>query len=219
MSSDNPPKCLEPGCRSSLSWNRSGGEWTSEARDNAVAIRCLDCGSVLCPFHAEQHFAAERRDLKERADKAEASIVRIHASINGRAPHDRMDQCVEEWIADAKETIADYETEVEGLKAHCTVHNDSVHGAEAEQLRSRLEKLIHENQDFEDEGLGASEIRRILDDVDACDSLAFLEQAKAKNEELDRLRSRVRELENSMAAECNRHWHAGFSAATGEDLE
>lgn len=57
------PKCAEPGCRSQLSWRRTGGEWTSEKRDNAVAVRCLDCASVLCPYHAEQHFALERRLL------------------------------------------------------------------------------------------------------------------------------------------------------------
>jgi hypothetical protein len=96
---------------------------------------------------------------------------------------------------DERHTFAlnQHQEELERATKYCTVHNDSTHGAEAEQLRSRLEKLIHENQDFEDESLGASEIRRILDDVDACDSLAFLEQAKAKDEEIDRLRARVKE--------------------------
>lgn len=45
-----------------------------------------------------------------------------------------------------------------------------VHGAEAEELRSRLERI----------GDLPSEVRRILDDVDARDSLAWLEHRTAE---------------------------------------
>jgi len=76
-------------------------------------------------------------------------------------------------IASLEQALADTEAELEDAKKYCTVHNDSVHGAEAEQLRSRLEKLF-DDANFTEAGL----IQHILDDVDACDSLAFLERIK-----------------------------------------
>jgi hypothetical protein len=46
-------------------------------------------------------------------------------------------------------------------------------GAEAEYLRVKLERLISEEEPIWEE-----DIRQILDSVDACDSLRFLEQVK-----------------------------------------
>jgi hypothetical protein len=52
--------------------------------------------------------AKARAEGYERG-KAElaATLQRIHAAINGRAPHDRMADCIVEWIHDAKERIAE----------------------------------------------------------------------------------------------------------------
>jgi hypothetical protein len=58
----------------------------------------------------------------------------------------------------------------------CSTHN-FVHGAEAEELRSGIEEIIESNPS-EDEW--EWELRRLLDMVDARDSLAYLE---AKNSE------------------------------------
>lgn len=57
----------------------------------------------------------------------------------------------------------------------CTVHADSEHGWEAEELRHGLEELIKGGDD-----VSAKDIQRLLDRVDACDSLAYLERAKAE---------------------------------------
>jgi len=50
---------------------------------------------------------------------------------------------------------------------YCSKH-DFIHGAEAEELRSGIERLI-------DEGVTERGLRRLLDEVDARDSLAYLE--------------------------------------------
>lgn len=52
---------------------------------------------------------------------------------------------------------------------YCRRHG-FIHGAEAEELRERLEKLCHQQR-----GFSGSEVRYILDDVDARDSLAWVE--------------------------------------------
>lgn len=51
----------------------------------------------------------------------------------------------------------------------CPVHDGQVHGKEAEQLRSGLEKLLEEGS------VSEATVRRLLDRVDAADSLAHLE--------------------------------------------
>lgn len=56
-------------------------------------------------------------------------------------------------------------------KSYCSEH-DFVHGAEAEELRKGIEKLLKDGNDADDFRRG---LRRLLDRVDARDSLAFLE--------------------------------------------
>lgn len=51
----------------------------------------------------------------------------------------------------------------------CAKHMDSVHGHEAEELRSGIEKIIESGD------VTVYELQRLLDDTDARDSLAFLE--------------------------------------------
>lgn len=55
---------------------------------------------------------------------------------------------------------------------YCSEHN-FVHGAEAEELRGKLEKLI--NEASIDEKVSVYQLQRLLDNVDARDSLAYLE--------------------------------------------
>jgi hypothetical protein len=52
---------------------------------------------------------------------------------------------------------------------YCSRHQ-FVHGAEAEELRQRLEELLARRGGIED-----YEVQHILDDVDARDSVAYLE--------------------------------------------
>jgi len=61
-------------------------------------------------------------------------------------------------------------------RTYCLTH-DFVHGAEAEELRSGIERLIeradadHDREPF----VTVRELQRLLDKVNARDSLAFLE--------------------------------------------
>jgi hypothetical protein len=56
----------------------------------------------------------------------------------------------------------------------CEEHSGSVHGQEAEELRAGLELLIRDGDVTE------SSVQRLLDHVDARDSLSFLEKRRPK---------------------------------------
>ncbi len=45
------------GCGMPLSWDRTNKrEWREGVSDPSVAIRCLDCGALLCVACADRHF-------------------------------------------------------------------------------------------------------------------------------------------------------------------
>lgn len=48
----------QDGCNAKLHWEL---EWPG---DPAVAIRCLDCGTVLCPRCARDHFKSDEKDRR-----------------------------------------------------------------------------------------------------------------------------------------------------------
>lgn len=54
------------------------------------------------------------------------------------------------------------------LGEYCHLHN-FIHGAEAEELRKRIEGLIN------NDGVTVEDLQRVLDEVDARDSVAYLE--------------------------------------------
>ncbi len=56
------------------------------------------------------------------------------------------------------------------MRGRCPVHDGQIHGGEAEELRSGLETLLEEGSVY------AGAIRRLLDRVDARDSLAHAEK-------------------------------------------
>lgn len=60
---------------------------------------------------------------------------------------------------------------------YCDEHG-FIHGAEAEELRSRISRLVDEIGDDSSPDIIHDELQEILDDVDARDSLAWLEQEK-----------------------------------------
>jgi hypothetical protein len=62
----------------------------------------------------------------------------------------------------------------------CERHGGAVHGREAEELRAGVERII--GQDFDVESV-RDDLRQLLDDVDARDSLAFLEATDSQDEE------------------------------------
>ena len=50
------PVCGWGGCGAKLHWER---EWD---RDPLTAIRCIDCGTILCPQCARRHFSKDEKD-------------------------------------------------------------------------------------------------------------------------------------------------------------
>jgi len=62
----------------------------------------------------------------------------------------------------------------------CERHGGAVHGREAEELRAGVERII--GQDFDVESL-RDDLRQMLDDVDARDSLVFREATAVSDEE------------------------------------
>lgn len=68
-----------------------------------------------------------------------------------------------------------------GIAEACPVHRDAcsvhgyVHGAEVEELRGGIEQILAQRGDYDDSGL-REDLQRLLDRVDARDSLAFLEK-------------------------------------------
>ncbi len=72
----------------------------------------------------------------------------------------------------------------------CSFHRGAVHGSEAEELRSGIEALIKT-----DLRVDSHTLQRLLDSVDARDSLAYLE----RSDELILLRARVDEFESALA--------------------
>jgi len=80
---------------------------------------------------------------------------------------------------------AEVKRQLDGLCAvgrYCPRHN-FVHGAEAEELRSKFEALAEEFGDVEGCGALARAMKRVLDGVDARDSLAWSEVRKKLEEE------------------------------------
>jgi hypothetical protein len=73
----------------------------------------------------------------------------------------------------------------------CELHAGSVHGGEAEELRAGIEKLIGT-----DLCVSSLNLQNLLDQVDARDSLAYLE----RNDDLRLLRERISRLETALAA-------------------
>jgi len=80
------------GCGVELHYERQGGEWASgrpheqhwRPGDPHIAIRCLDCGTVMCPYCARGHFA--ETDEKDRAIAALKTELRALALETGRNP-------------------------------------------------------------------------------------------------------------------------------------
>ena len=78
------------GCGTELHFERHGGEWASgrpndqhwRPGDPTIAIRCLDCGTVMCPNCARRHFG--ETDEKDRKIAALKTELRALAAETGR---------------------------------------------------------------------------------------------------------------------------------------
>lgn len=90
--------------------------------------------------------------------------------------------------------------DLQHAQTHCLIHDDMAHGGEAEELRKGTEKLLAEY--WSDDRYGVDELvrkfQRLLDDVCARDSLAWLERHDEKRDaELIELKRRLEELETA----------------------
>jgi hypothetical protein len=104
--------------------------------------------------------------------------------------HDDCDVCDEARVAELvglKTRIVELEEELEEQK----FQGNPVKGAEAEELRERIEKLIESNPNKR----WAASLQRLLDDVDARDSLTFLE----RHPEIVRLKAELAEAKRIAA--------------------
>lgn len=72
---------------------------------------------------------------------------------------------------------------------YCERH-EFIHGYEAEELRVRLEKLIGRKRDVGRSEVGLEDLQAILDDVDARDSVAFLERRPPRRRQVTAKRRR-----------------------------
>lgn len=65
------------GCGRELHWERQGGSWEADGRDDPlVAIRCIDCGMVMCRHCARHHFGeSDEKDRAIAALKLEGRIL------------------------------------------------------------------------------------------------------------------------------------------------
>lgn len=117
----------------------------------------------------------------------------------------------------------------------CARHAGQKHGAEAEELRAGLERIMADppGGDIESNNEWLAPLRRLLDDVDARDSLAYLEardeKLAAANAEIERLRKESDDLSRYHLEEFARYkqarneqherydvLHAQFAAAQAE---
>lgn len=85
----------------------------------------------------------------------------------------------------------------------CPVHGDANHGGEAEELRKGIERILERSYDATRKVDGDDiclALQKLLDDVDARDSLAWLERHDEKHEqEAATLKARIAELESADA--------------------
>lgn len=82
----------------------------------------------------------------------------------------------------AQQRIAELEAEAREPRG-CAAHYGSIHGGEAEELRKGIETIIKSFSDCEDQSAMRGNLIRLLDRVDARDSLAHVEL----RDELERL--------------------------------
>jgi hypothetical protein len=124
--------------------------------------------------------------LQEWASAADARISDLAQRLVGPGPkasHVSASECRElsEFVSDvALVALPALIAEICQLRAICLVgvpcarHGGAVHGHEAEELRAGIEKVLRDPP-----AELRSALRRLLDDVDARDSLTFLERGDA----------------------------------------
>ena len=112
---------MDPKCGGSVSWLGCGADlhWERESeRDPTVAIRCLDCGSVLCPACARRHFDS---DEKSKRIGAMLKVMReAQASLINSADILAVAATFEQLLPDAKAEIVRWERDCRLVHLHVT---------------------------------------------------------------------------------------------------
>jgi hypothetical protein len=87
------------GCGSPVYFERIEHEWEHEKRAG-IAIRCLDCGALLCPHCATEHFAKEKlwlaREL-EKLRKVAALAQQLDGVQDGLVTHTPVRLAIADW--------------------------------------------------------------------------------------------------------------------------
>lgn len=126
-------------------------------------------------------YSATAPKLRTRSEVDVAIVETVRDNLSGGPYHSTtvcsqlVRLCAEPVTDDAPEPM-------------CTVHGNVEHGREAEELRSGIEELIREGDQ-----VSVTQLQRLLDEVDARDSLAFSERAA----EFTEARARIAELERN----------------------
>ena len=101
------------------------------------------------------------------------------------------------------------ELEAEG----CPVHRGEIHGGEAEELRKGIEHFLANPDDYEMSDELERELRVLIDDVDARDSLGHLEYIDKLNGESKRYQDIISEQAQYMSKRLSEERWVGWSAA------
>jgi hypothetical protein len=137
---------------------------------------------------AERVRAVVRATIIARTDLADLTDRQVAAIVD----------CVTEQLASA----------APDAPVRCPIHYGRVHGGEAEELRAGIERLIKDNRRVD-----VSALQRLLDSVDARDSLAHLERSDGTAVPV--LSAEERESLDWLRGHCRTNWavHEAIVAA------
>lgn len=127
---------------------------------------------------------AEEADLRiaELADRMVASGPKA-SHVSASELHEVADFVMDVGLVAIPALIAEVRRARAGqcvVGVSCAQHGGAVHGREAEELRAGIERIRKDHPpDHVGEHIVHAALRRLLDEVDARDSLAFLERGDA----------------------------------------
>ena len=149
--------------------------------DSAVTWRCSECGDARTVDDPRWRWNGSLWQHAHSYGHVDARAFGTETRAVPRVPEGLCTACSTEPCAEHAETRAVLPEPPCVLGQYCRRHG-FVHGAEAEELRQRIERAIEGTQG---RTVTISALRHILDDVDARDSLAYLEveaEQEAKDE-------------------------------------
>jgi hypothetical protein len=109
---------------------------------------------------------------------------------DGESTRITADKCHNSW-----KLLGTFETDIPDeflVGVECPVHHYAKHGKEAEELRAGIQKIIKNGTNDDTQAVEVhDELSKLLDEVDACDSLAYLERRDERKSRRTRKANRV----------------------------